>query len=332
MVVDPQTGYEGPAVDEDLLKTSKKNPLFSFFGEEPSEKALVVVMPQLGDFDTVEYARQLNQVLPDLKRANIALRIIGIGSCKSAQMFSIFTGIPLSCLRVDPTASLHTNLQLHRGPDWDIPSWVPTKWIDWFTQDVCRNDNDKIPAQDVARSWFNYMAMCAGIAAPGTLQEILRGYLGDKKAPELLTSEETLRFGPLTIKGTTGVKLGFIEYENFWKDEVGYQRPVELATVRLKSMVEVLTKFDDYVPDQRLLDWRGATFLLDSKSMEGSKPLYEYRNPGVLTYSSTMSRPLSFLGDYIGNEKAYNPFGLGDRHLNEQITDSMVVAEKARSR
>ena len=328
LVVDPQTGKESPALDEAFLGVPK-NSLFPSFGKPP--KALVVIMPQLGDFDSVEYATMLKNILPDLKRANISLRIIGIGNCKTAQMFSLFTGIPLSCLRVDPIASTHANLQLHRGPDWDVPSWVSKEWIEWFAKDICGNDNNKIPAQDVARSWLNYMAMCAGIAAPGTLGEILRGYLGDTTAPEMLTPEDTVRVGPLTIKGTTDVKIGPIEYQNFWKKEEGYLRPVELATVRLKSMVEVLTKFGDYVPDQRLLDWRGATFLLDSKCSEGSKPLYEHRNPGVLTYSETMPRPLSFLQDFIGYKKARNPLGLRDPEVTAWKSTSRGT-HKARSR
>mmetsp|Transcript_68650 Transcript_68650/g.192434 ORF Transcript_68650/g.192434 Transcript_68650/m.192434 type:complete len:399 (+) Transcript_68650:88-1284(+) len=322
-VVDPLTGKYCQALDEELMPSSSNNkPIFPFFragsssnGGSGGRKALVVVMPQLGDFDSAEYATMLKQVLPDLKRANIALRIIGIGNCKTAQMFSLFTGLPLECIRVDPTASVHSALQLHRGPNWDVPDWVPSALIDWFARDICGNkDNEKIPAKEVARSWLNYMAMCAGIAADGTLKEILRGYLGDKSAPEMLTSEDTVHAGPMiAIKGTSDVKIGPIQYQNWWKNEQGYLRPVELATVRLRSMVEVLTKFEDYVPDQRLLDWRGATFLLDESSQRGDKkPLYEHRNPGVLTYSETMPRPLSFLQSYIGAEKARNPLGLRD--------------------
>ncbi len=317
-VIDPRTGKECLALDNNLLYSASKNSIFPFFlrnQELPGRKALIVVMPQLGDFDSVEYAGLLKQVLPDLKRANIALRIIGIGNCKTAHMFSLFTGIPLECIRMDPTASVHSALQLHRGPNWDIPDWIPSGLLGWFAKDVCGNDNEKIPANEVTRAWLNYMAMCAGIAAPGTLAEILRGYLGDKSAPEMLSPEETVRVGPISIKGTTDVKIGPIQHQNWWKNEQGYLRPVELATVRLKSMVEVLTKFGDYVPDQRLLDWRGGTFLLDESCRQrGDKKasLYEHRNPGVLTYSETMARPLSFLESYIGVDVARNPWGLGD--------------------
>eukprot|EP00429_Kryptoperidinium_foliaceum_P005830 CAMPEP_0176007110 /NCGR_PEP_ID=MMETSP0120_2-20121206/3063_1 /TAXON_ID=160619 /ORGANISM="Kryptoperidinium foliaceum, Strain CCMP 1326" /LENGTH=168 /DNA_ID=CAMNT_0017339859 /DNA_START=27 /DNA_END=533 /DNA_ORIENTATION=+ len=161
------------------------------------------------------------------------------------------------------------------------------------------------------------MAMCAGIAAPGTLSEIFRGYVGDKSAPELLAPDDTVRAGPLEIRGTTDVKIGPIRYKSLWKDEEGYLRPAELATIRLRSMVEVLTKFEDYVPDQRLLDWRGATFLMDKNCQSGDVPsLYEHRNPGVLTYSETMPRPLSFLEGYIG-KKAFRVGGSRGRRLRE---------------
>jgi hypothetical protein len=156
-----------------------------------------------------------------------------------------------------------------------------------------------------ARAWLNYMAMCAGISAPGTLREILRGYVGDKSAPERLSEQETVNAGPVSITGTRDVKIGPISYQNAWKDDVGYQRPVELATVRLRSMVEVLSNFDEYVADQSVLDWRGATFLFDSDGTE----LYGYKSPGVLTYSATMNRPLSFLVDYIGKEKRHEILG-----------------------
>ena len=272
-------------------------------------------MPQLGDFDSAEYAELLKYVLPDLREANIKLRIVGIGNANSAKLFSLHTGIPLDNILVDPDATLHKKLKLHRGPNWDVPDWIPDGVLDWFAKDICRNNNPKIPSKEIARSWLNYMAMCAGIAAPGTLKEILRGYIGDKNAPERLRPNEKVTAGPIAIKGVTDVKLGPIQYQSLWKDQKGFLRPAELATVRLRSMVEVLSKFEHYVPDQRYLDYRGGTFLFSkqqSNKQEGLELLYEYRDRGVLTYSETPDRPLSFLSNFIGLERARNPMGLRD--------------------
>jgi hypothetical protein len=311
-VIDPQTGKKCPAIGDNLLVGANTKHTAWFPFKKTKQKVLVVVMPQLGDFDSFEYAELLRHVMGDLKKANIALRIIGIGNAKTAHMFSLYTKIPLEHFRVDPTASVHSSLNLHRGPNWDVPSWIPQNLLGWFSRDVCGNDNTKIPPVAVAKAWLNYMAMCAGIAAPGTLSEIMRGYLGDKSAPERLWPGEKVRAGPITIKGTSDVTVGPIHYQSLWKNEQGYLRPAELATIRLRSMMEVLTKFDHYIPDQRLLDWRGATFLLDENSCENGKPLYEYHDRGVLTYSESMDRPLSFLSNFIGMERARNPMGSKD--------------------
>ena len=72
-------------------------------------------------------------------------------------------------------------------------------------------------------------------------------------------------------------------------------------------MVEVLSNWDEYVSDPLHIAMRGATYLFD----EEGACLYEYRSKGVLTYSATIRRPLTFLEPYIG-AIALNPLGLPD--------------------
>ena len=254
-------------------------------------KSLVIVLPQLGDFDTAEYVEQLLACESEMQAADLDWRIISIGDAGSAKRFAQFTSLPLERIRVCEDDRLHSSLGLACGPNWDLPGWCP--------ETVFGLDS---------RAWLNYMAMCAGLASPGTLQEIFRGYVGDKDAPERLAADAQVRAGPITITGTRRVTIGegLIDYENLWKDEQGYQRPVELATVRLRNMVEVLSNWKEYVPDDRFLAWRGATFVFDGEDLD-----YEHVTPGVLTYSATPSRPLAFLEERIG-KKALNPLGLAD--------------------
>ena len=308
-VIDPSNGSKMGALDG--IVPSQNDFIQKMFGTG-NKKTLVVVMPQLGDFDSAEYAEFLSAVREDLKQANICLRVIGIGNERSAKKFASFNDFDLACMRLDPEGSVHRALGLHAGPNWDIPSFVPKGILEWFA-DYCGAKGKDRDVKSIARSWLNYMMMCAGVAAPDTLPEIFRGYVGDKNAPERIRSDEVVTIGDkedpiVVIKGVSDVKLGPFEYQQMWKDESGYQRPVELATVRLRVMVEVLTNFDEYVPDQRFLDLRGATFLFDNESKE---ILYEHIDTGVLSYSKTMARPLSFLEPYIG-QKALNPLGLGD--------------------
>ena len=187
--------------------------------------------------------------------------------------------------------------------------------------------------------------MCAGIGAPGTLAEILRGYVGDASAPERFRDDDVVQVPPafllsvaavgsdfLTAAAATTTKqpwltigpgvgptqLGPLRYTQWFADERGYQRPVELATVRLKNLIEVLTKWDRYVGTYSsntentssilTIAQRGGTYLFDADGTE----LYSYKSQGVLTYSATMARPLLFLAPYIGTELARNPLQLLD--------------------
>lgn len=324
-VVNPSSNAVSTALDG-LVPTNNDGPLSSvqkMFGVKASnyDYLLVIVMPQLGDFDSAEYAEFLSAIKQDLKENRIALRIIGLGDSTSARKFAEFSGLSLDSIRVDPTGNIHSALNLHRGPNWDVPDIVPSFILEWFA-DYCgakESSDGKRDSKAITRSWLNYMAMCAGISAPDTLPEILRGYLGDKEAPERLGANDIVTVPAssevnddepfIRIKGITDVKLGPIEYQSLWKNEKGYQRPAELATVRLRFMVEVLSNFGTYVPDQRYLDFRGATYLFGGDMND--QLVYEHVDTGVLSYSKTMKRPLSFLAPYIG-KKALNPLGFGD--------------------
>ena len=129
--------------------------------------------------------------------------------------------------------------------------------------------------------------MCAGIGSPGTLAEVLRGYTGDRSAPQRIADDETIQAGPLPpIRGSFFASAG----------GSGFQRPFELATIRLRNMTEVLGHWRTYVPRDDFLTQRGGSFLLDVDDAI----LYEHRDRGILGFSETMARPLSFLDAFLG--------------------------------
>ena len=216
------------------------------------QRRLVLLLSQLGDFDSLEYAQALVPVLPQLESAGIAVLAIGIGDEAGRQRFCAFTGFPLECLEVDAEPQLHRALGLYEG------------------------------LRQIGGPWPNLLLMCAGIGSPGTLAEVLRGYTGDRSAPQRIADEETIQAGPLPpIKGSFFARAG----------GTGFQRPFELATVRLRNMTEVLGHWRTYVPRDDFLTQRGGTFLLDADDTL----LYSYRDRGILGFSATMARPLSFL-------------------------------------
>lgn len=220
-------------------------------------RRLVLLLSQLGDFDSLEYAQALVPVLPQLEAAGIAVLAIGIGDGAGRERFCGFTGFPSERLHVDAEPDLHRDLGLYEG------------------------------LKQAGGPWPNLLLMCAGLGSPGTLVEVLRGYTGDRSAPQRIADDETIQAGPLPpIKGSFFARAG----------GSGFQRPFELATVRLRNMAEVLGHWRTYVPRDDFLTQRGGTFLLEADDTV----LYSHRDPGILGFSATMARPLSFLDPFLG--------------------------------
>ncbi|MDB9493578.1 peroxiredoxin-like family protein [Spirulina major CS-329] len=228
-------------------------------GTETAEQTLIVIWPQLGDFDSIEYATWIQRDRAHFHHANIAVRAVGIGDRNSGQRFCDYTGFPAAELFVDPEAQLHRDLNLYPGLTFKIPGLSPGQ-----------------------NAWLNLLLMCAGIGSPGTLREVWRGYWGDRHGPQLIHDDEQVNAPPLpSFQGSVFNLAG----------GNGFQRPFELATVRLRNMVEVLSHWRTYVPDPSYLPQRGATFLFSA----AGELCYEYRDRGILGYAAEMRRPLSFL-------------------------------------
>eukprot|EP00584_Thalassiosira_punctigera_P010514 CAMPEP_0172531506 /NCGR_PEP_ID=MMETSP1067-20121228/4889_1 /TAXON_ID=265564 ORGANISM="Thalassiosira punctigera, Strain Tpunct2005C2" /NCGR_SAMPLE_ID=MMETSP1067 /ASSEMBLY_ACC=CAM_ASM_000444 /LENGTH=518 /DNA_ID=CAMNT_0013315895 /DNA_START=129 /DNA_END=1685 /DNA_ORIENTATION=+ len=298
-LLDPVTGE---ALSPPILSPSSSTSI--------GKKSLVVLLPQLGEFDSAEYCEFLVAAEKSLEKNDIDLRVVGIGDATAAKNFCDFTGLPPEKLCIDLNGDLHRELNLHCGPNLLIPEGVSDNVLKFFLRQLPGGvPPEEGQVRPVASAWLNYLAMCAGIGAPGTLREILRGYFGDKEAPERFRDNDVVKAGFITIgPGVGPTSIGPLSYQQWFADEKGYQRPVELATVRLKNMVEVLTKWDEYVSNPLAISLRGATYLFDEEGEE----LYSYKSRGVLTYSETMPRPLAFLSPYIGDNLARNPLGLRD--------------------
>ena len=94
-------------------------PLLDRLAEIPDmatgSKRLVVVLGQLGDFDSIEYAQALVPRLDELTKAGIAVQLFAIGDASGADRFAAFTGFPRQQLTVDAAPDLHRALKLEPG-------------------------------------------------------------------------------------------------------------------------------------------------------------------------------------------------------------------------
>ena len=119
-----------------------------------NQRALIIFFGQLGDFDSIEYAQALTQVLDKIGNAGIFFKIVAIGDAEGADRFCTFTGLPRHNLFVLADNTLHRRCGLYAGLKSGFGPW-----IDLFL-------------------------MCAGIGSPGTLKEVFRGYTGDPSAEQ----------------------------------------------------------------------------------------------------------------------------------------------------
>jgi hypothetical protein len=92
-------------------------------GCESADRLLVLVLPQLGDFDSLEYAWWLHRYDSKLKQAKITVRAVGIGDRSSGERFCSYTQFPEDGLFVDPQAKLHQQLGLYQGLSLKVPGF-----------------------------------------------------------------------------------------------------------------------------------------------------------------------------------------------------------------
>lgn len=230
-----------------------------FDGCQSASRKLILVLPQLGDFDSLEYIWWIQRERDRIESEGIAMRAIGIGDRQSGEYFCKFTGFEPNWMFIDNTGELHRQLNLYAGLTTKFPLLTSGQ-----------------------SAWVNLMLMCAGIGSQGTLKEVLRGYTGDRHAPQLIADDEVIKAAPLPpLRGS------FFK----WAGGSGFQRPFELATLRLRNMAEVLGNWNAYVPDASYMTQRGATFLFDANN----QLIYEHRDRGILGFAANPSYPLSFL-------------------------------------
>ena len=227
---------------------------FNFNGQKKFK--LIVLFGLLGDFDSFEYAINLKSFIDNNLDKNLDIFAIAIGNQNGKEKFCNFTGFRKENLLVVSNNQIHNNLKVSRGLDIGLGGWI------------------------------NMLLMLSGINSFKTIKEVIRVYLGDRKAKQIYSEFDEIEV------------LKFLKFSgNSFRQVfgVGYLRPFELATFRLNNMNEIIQNWSDYIVNEKYLPQRGASFLLNNKN----QIIYKFFSKDVLGYSSNMRDPLGFLTNFI---------------------------------
>ena len=217
---------------------------------------LIVLFGLLGDFDSFEYAINLKKFIDNDQDKNLDIFAIAIGNKDGKQKFCKFTSFRRENLIVVSDNHIHNNLKVSKGLDIGLGGWI------------------------------NMLLMLSGINSFKTIQEVIRGYTGDRKAKQIYSEFDKIDvFNFLKFSGNS--------FRKVFGD--GYLRPFELATFRLNNMNEIIQNWSDYIIDEKYLPQRGASFLLNDKN----QVIYKFFSSEVLGYSSNMRDPLEFLSYFV---------------------------------
>ena len=162
----------------------------------------------LGDFDSFEYAINLQNFLDNHQDTNLDIFAIAIGTQKGKEKFCNFTGFSEENLIVVSNNQIHNNLKISTGLDTGLGGWV------------------------------NMLLMLSGINSLKTIKEVIRGYTGDRKAKQIYSKFDEI--GVLKFLNFSGNSFNKVFGD-------GYLRPFELATFRLNNMNEIIQNWGDYI-------------------------------------------------------------------------------------
>ena len=215
---------------------------------------LIILFGLLGDFDSIEYAVNLKKFIDNNNPLNLNIFAIAIGNKHGKEKFCNFTGFPKENLKVVPDNEIHNSLMVSKGIDIGLGGWI------------------------------NMFLMLSGVNSLKTIKEAIRGYTGDRSSNQIYSELDNVNF-------LNFIKISGNSFKSAFGD--GYLRPFELATFRLKNMIEILQNWDNYILNERYLPQRGASFVLNNEN----QVIYNFYSNDVLGYSSSMNNPLAFLSD-----------------------------------
>ncbi|CBJ48830.1 conserved unknown protein [Ectocarpus siliculosus] len=224
--------------------SGKEMDLLSAWEPAPGKKTIVAFFTHTADFNSWEYAQKLRHYLPQIDDAGVGVVGVSLGTVDAARDFCAETGFPLDNMFMDATGQAYSALGFSNGFE------------------------PRLPGDRKINPYLRLLPMLAGIGSPGTIQAVLKGYVGD----------------PNSNADWVSSALSMVDNKEF--DFLGTRgsRPLEVATLRLQNMRQIVTKWNKLAPpDKELITQQGGTVVF-----EGRDKIYNYKDKGILVYTDVL--------------------------------------------
>ena len=229
-------------------------------------RSLFIFGTYAADFNAIEYAQRLRYYIPQLEEKCGVSKFGLLLSCRPEAAKSLAEQVDLPLDKVD----LFVDNTGKAARDWGVErGWLP--------------DNEDV------NPFLKLFGMLWGLGAWATLPAVIGGYIGNPFVPQpwiedaLAVGQQKGRWPDNALEigsdGTITNKFSELPVVGDWP-----RRPLELATLRLQSMLGIsLAKWSDLAPDEEALDagvltQLGGCIVVDSKSGE---TVYEWKDPGI---------------------------------------------------
>lgn len=229
-------------------------------------RSLFIFGTYAADFNAIEYAQRLRYYLPILKEECGVSKFGMVLNCKPEAALKLAELVDLDTSQVD----LFVDNTGAVGKQWGTEKgWLP--------------ENEDV------NPFLKLFGMLFGLGAWATLPAVIGGYIGNPFVPQPWI-EDALAVGQkkgrwpdsaleISADGTITNKFSELPAVGKWP-----RRPLELATLRLQSMIGISLKdWKALAPDEEALDsgvltQLGGCIVVDSTTGESA---YEWKDPGI---------------------------------------------------
>lgn len=232
--------------------------------DNPSGRTLFIFGTYAADFNAIEYLQRIRYYLPILKSECNVSKFGLVLNCRPEAAKALLETVDLSMSDVD--------VFVDNAGDAGKKFGVERGWL---------------PENEDVNPFLKLFGMLWGLGAWATLPAVIGGYIGNPFVPQPWI-EDALAVGQkkgrwpdtaldISNDGTISNKFEELPLVGSWP-----RRPLELATLRLQSMMGIsLKNWNELAPDQEALQAGVLTQLGGCIVVDKGETIFEWKDPGI---------------------------------------------------